>query len=174
MGTGQTLLTIGAIMLLGSVILTTNRSLNYTSQVLLNSNIGLEEVSLATSTIEEAQGKAFDEHTDTSNVEPDSLQKLTPWNQLGQENGDPNDLNDFDDYNGLYGNGRLVIDTVRVGTVITGIYYDSTRVYYVLPQNGLDKNVNAKTWSKRLDVWVWNKDIPDTVKMHTVFSYWYF
>ncbi|MCL4540224.1 MAG: hypothetical protein M1378_11625 [Bacteroidetes bacterium] len=172
MGTGQTLLTIAAIMLLGTVRLSTKRSLDDTSQVLLNSNVGLEEVSLATSTIEEAQGKTFDEQTDTNNVT--SLNQLTPANQLGQENGDPNDLNDFDDYNGLYGNGRLVIDTVVVDSVITGIYCDSTRVYYVSPKSGLDNNVNTRTWSKRLDVWVWNKDIPDTVKMHTVFSYWYF
>lgn len=174
MGTGQTLVTIGAVMLLGAVILSTNRSLNTSSQVLLNSNVGLEEVSLATSIIEEAQGKAFDAQTDTNSVDPDSIEKLTDWDRLGQEDGDPNDLNDFDDYNGLNGKGRVVIDTVRIGSVITGIYYDSTRVYYVSPQNGLDKNVNSRTWSKRLDVWVWNKDIPDTVKMHTVFSYWYF
>lgn len=172
MGTGQTLITIAAIMLLSSVILSTDRNISNTGQVLLNSNVGLEEVSLATSTIEEAEGKTFDENTDTNEVT--ELSQLTPADQLGQENGDPTDLNDFDDYNGLNGNGRLVIDTVRVDSVITGIYYDSTRVCYVSPVNGLNHSVDTQTWNKRLDVWVWNKDIPDTVKMHTVFSYWYF
>lgn len=172
MGTGQTLLTIAAIMLLSSVILTTDRSVNGTTAVLINSNIGLEEVSLATSTIEEAEGKAFDEHTDTNDVT--SLSQLTPANQLGQENGDSTDFNDFDDYNGLNGNGLLVIDTIKVDSVITGIYYDSTEVHYVSPGGGLDNNSDTPTWSKRLDVWVWNKNVPDTVKMHTVFSYWYF
>lgn len=174
MGTGQTLLTIGAVMLLGSVILTTNRGLNTSNQVLVTSNIGLEEVSLATSIIEEAQGKAFDERTDTNTVSPDSMWLLTAWNMLGQENGDSTDLNDFDDYNGLNGNGRLISDTVRVGSVITGIYYVRTRVHYVSLKNGLDNNVNGRTWNKRLDVWVWSEDVPDTVKMHTVYSYWYF
>lgn len=172
MGTGQTLLTIAAIMLLGTVILSTDRSINETGQVLLNSNVGLEEVSLATSTIEEAEGKAFDENTDTSNVT--QLSQLTPADQLGQEYGDSTDLNDFDDYNGLHGNGRLVIDTVKVDSVVTGIYYDSTHVCYVSPSTGLDQAVNSPTWYKRLDVYIWNRDIPDTVKMHTVFSYWYF
>jgi hypothetical protein len=172
MGTGQTLLTIAAIMLLGTVILSTDRSINDTGQVLLNSNIGLEEVSLATSTIEEAEGKAFDENTDTNNVT--QLSQLTPANMLGQENGDPNDFNDFDDYNGLSHNGLLRIDTVSVDSVVMGIYYDSTRVYYVDPASGLDNPVDRRTWYKRLDVWIWNRDVPDTVKMHTVFSYWYF
>ncbi len=172
MGTGQTLLTIAAIMLLGTVILSTDRNINDTGQVLLNSNVGLEEVSLATSTIEEAEGKAFDENTDTTDVT--QLSQLTPANKLGQEYGDPNDLDDFDDYNGLYGNGRLVIDTIKVDSVVTGVYYDSTHVCYVDPASGLDNPVYTQTWYKRLDVWVWNKDIPDTVKMHTVFSYWYF
>ncbi len=167
MGTGQTLLTIAALMLLGTVILSTNRSLGDTNQVLLNSNVGLEEVSLATSIIEEAQGKSFDEQTDTSNVTV--LNQLTPANQLGQENGDSTDLDDFDDYNGLYGQGRTEVDTLS-----TGIYYAYTRVHYVTLSKGLDNNSNTATWSKRLDVWVWNKDVPDTVKMHTVFSYWYF
>lgn len=172
MGTGQTLLTIAAIMLLGTVILTTDRTINDTGQVLLNSNIGLEEVSLATSTIEEAEGKAFDENTDTNNVT--QLSQLTPANLLGQENGDPNDFNDFDDYNGLNHDGLLRIDTVTVDSVVTGIYYDSTRVYYVSPSSGLDNPVDTQTWYKRLDVWVWNKDVPDTVEMHTVYGYWYF
>jgi hypothetical protein len=167
MGTGQTLLTIAAVMLLGTVILSTNRSLGDTNQVLLNSNVGLEEVSLATSIIEEAQGKAFDEQTDTSNVT--SVGQLTPAGQLGQEGGDSTDLNDFDDYNGLNNSGRLEVDTLS-----TGVYYAYTRVHYVTLSNGLDNNSGTATWSKRLDVWVWNKDIPDTVKMHTVFSYWYF
>lgn len=166
MGTGQTLLTIGAIMLLGSVILTVNRSLNTNNQILLNSNIGLEEVSLATSIIEEAQGKAFDEQTDTNTVS--SLSQLTPVASLGQENGDSADFNDFDDYNGLNNHGH--VDTVRLST---GIYIDSTRVYYV-NLNNPDGISTTATWSKRLDVWVWNKDVPDTVKMHTIFSYWYF
>ncbi|MCL4538458.1 MAG: hypothetical protein M1469_09960 [Bacteroidetes bacterium] len=54
MGTGQMLLTVGAIILLSTIILTTNRSLNDNDEILLKTNLGLEEVSLATSIIEEA------------------------------------------------------------------------------------------------------------------------
>ena len=66
MGTGQMLITIGAIALLGGVILNVNRNIDNTGTILLHSNIGIEEVSLASSVMEEAQGLAFDEITDTS------------------------------------------------------------------------------------------------------------
>ncbi len=168
MGTGQTLLTIGAVMLLGTIILTTSRSLVDNNEVLLKNNLQLEEVSLATSVIEEAQEKAFDE---TTILQTDSsLSQLTPPLSLGQENNDPTDTNDFDDYNGLNGMGLVQADTMNTGL----IYYDSTRVCYVALGN-LDGTSSTATWNKRLDVWVWSKDDPgDTVKMSTIYSYWWF
>ncbi len=168
MGTGQTLLTIGAVMLLGTIILTTSRSLVDNNEVMLKNNLGLEEVSLATSIIEEAQEKPFDEstilQTDTS------LSQLTPPSALGQEGNDPTDTNDFDDYNGLDDTGLVQIDTMNTKL----IYYARTRVYYVSP-GSLDDSSSTATWAKRLDVSVWSKDAPgDTVKMSTVYGYWWF
>lgn len=160
------LITIGAIAILGGVILNVNRDINNTGSILLHSNMGIEEVSLATSIMEEAQGLAFDEITDTSVVTAPS--QLTPANALGQENGDSTDLDDFDDFNGLNNNGRLEIDTLA-----TGIYYVYTRVCYVNQNNLMGKSA-IQTWNKRLDVWVWNAMGTDTVKMQTVFSYWSF
>ncbi len=160
------LLTIGAIVLLGTVITNVNNSINDTSTVLLHSNIGLEEVSLATSIMEEAEGTAFDQNTDTNTAS--STSQLTPANSLGQEGGNASDLDDFDDFNGLNNQGRLEIDTLS-----TGIYYVYTRVYYV-NSNNLMANATSPTWNKRLDVWVWNPSTSDTVKMQTVFSYWPF
>ncbi|MCL4538459.1 MAG: hypothetical protein M1378_02485 [Bacteroidetes bacterium] len=52
-----------------------------------------------------------------------SLSSLTPPSELGQENGDSTDLDDFDDYNGLNDNGLIQCDTLS-----TGIYYARTRV----------------------------------------------
>ncbi|HEY9166915.1 MAG TPA: hypothetical protein VIS48_12230 [Candidatus Kryptonia bacterium] len=168
MGTGQTLLTVGAIMLLGMVILTVNRSLNDTSEVMVNSNIGLEEVSLATSIIEEAEGKAFDDSTKVNPLLPTQLSHLTPPSSLGQEGGVTTDLDDFDDFNGPTHTGRSEIDTLS-----TGIYHVFTKVYYINPANpGVPSSTT--TWNKEMDVWVWNTSVPDTVKMHTIYSYWYF
>jgi hypothetical protein len=166
MGTGQMLLTIGAIVTLGGVILNVNRNINNTGAILLHSNMGIEEISLASSIIEEAQGLAFDEVTDTGAVV--STSQLTPASALGQENNDPNDLNDFDDFNGLNNKGRLEIDTLS-----TGVCYVYTRVHYV-NLNDVNVESTSQTWNKRLDVWVWNSSSTDTVKMQTVFSYWPF
>ena len=173
MGTGQTLLTIGAIMLLGSIILTVNRSLNTNNQVLLNSNIGLEEVSYATSVIQEAEGKAFDQHTINNPLNSSELDSLTSAGSLGQENGDPNDLDDFDDYNGLNNQGRL--DSAEIDS---SWYYARTRVHYVNASDPTDTS-NVPTWYKRIDVTVWRGNANgtvngDVVKMHSVFSYWHF
>lgn len=167
MGTGQMVLTICAIMLLGAIILTTNRSLYSNSQLLMKTSFGLEEVSLAISVMEEAQGTAFDENTIGAKVTAPN--KLTTAPLLGQENNDPNDLDDFDDYNGLKGAGRL--ETFNLST---GIYYVKTKVCYVVPANLDGQSPNA-SFSKRLDVWVWNKeDSSSVIKMSTVYSYWYF
>lgn len=172
MGTGQTLLTIAAMMLLGTVILGTNTGLQNSSQVLMSTNFGLESVSLATSTIERAQNLAFDAATATQAVDPANINLLTDPTALGQENNNPNDLDDFDDYNGLNNNGRLEVDSLS-----TGIYYVRTKVYYVrrnMSSGSLD-SIGTRTWSKRLDVWVWNKEDPATVvTTSTVFSYWFF
>ncbi len=167
MGTGQTLLTIGAMMLLGIVILTTNRNINDTSDTLLRTNCGLDAVSLAASVIQEADSTAFDSSTVRNAVT--QLSQLTPAGSLGQENNNSNDLNDFDDYNGLNGQGRL--DSTKLST---GWYYWRTRVCYVGNYSDLSQNSSTQTWSKRLDVWVWNKDLPDTIVMHSIYSYWFF
>ncbi len=166
MGTGQMLLTIGAIMILGGVILGVNNNINNTSSILFHSNIGIEEVSLASSVMEAAQGLAFDEVTDTSAVTATS--QLTPVYALGQENGDSTDLNDFDDFNGLNNRGRLEADTLS-----TGIYHVFTKVCYVTRDDPMG-SASAPTWNKRLDVMVWNDATKDTVKMYSIFSYWNF
>lgn len=164
MGGGQMLITIGAIVLLGSIILTTNRTINGSSNILLYSNIGLESVSLATSTIEEAESKSFDESTINQN--DTALTQLTQPSMLGQESGD---MDDFDDWNGPNHNGL-----VQTFNLSTGIYKDSTRVCYVNVGN-LQGTSTVRTWHKRIDVWVWNTVDPvDKVYMSAVYSYWYF
>lgn len=167
MGTGQTMLTIGAMMLLGMVILSTNRNIVDTSDVMLQANCGLDAVSLATSVIQEADSTAFDSSTVAGT--DTSLLQLTPVSALGQDNNDPNDLNDFDDYNGLNGQGRL--DSTKLST---GKYYWRTRVYYVNNYSDLNQDSPVRSWTKRLDVYVWNKDLPDTIVMHSIYSYWFF
>jgi hypothetical protein len=51
-----------------------------------------------------------------------------------------------------------------------------TQVHYVArdASGNLNITTSGATWSKRLDIWVWNTADPiDTVKMVDIFSYWY-
>ncbi len=165
------LLTIGAMVLLGTVVLTTNRAINDSGQVLLKSNYGLEGVAVATSVIERAQNLAFDQYSKDSTW-VFSLAALTPPNQLGQESSTGDTLDDFDDFNGQPGgSGRTETDSVSAGVCMV-----LTRVFYVY-RDGSGNFVPSTqaTWSKMLDVRVWNTmDPSDTVHMSTIYSYWYF
>jgi hypothetical protein len=179
MGTGQMLVTIGAVMLLGSIILTTNRGITGSGEVMLKTNFALEATSLAASTIDEAMYLPFDNATansfgdGTTYIAINQTNLLTTPTLLGSENADDAVTpDDFDDYNGPAGGANQY----RLQTVVdsTGIYMVKTRVCYVT-KNDLNGKSNAQTWLKRLDVSVWNTASPlDTVKMSAIYAYWYF
>lgn len=162
MGTGQMLITVAAMMLLGSVILTTNRRIATTDSIISSANYGLEDVALATKIIQEAESKSFDQAT------ADSDQVVSPSNfstTLGQESG-PGDYDDFDDYNNF--------DSTFTG-LATGDYRVRVKVSYVT-YNAVTKTLDTTStpqWSKRMDVWVWNTvDSTQQVHMHSIMSYW--
>ncbi len=167
MNTSQMLITLGALILLSLVILRVNRSFLTTDSVLLDSKIDVLAVSAATSVLEEANGKAFDENTDTTSISNVNLLSST----LGPEPGEtyPN-FDDFDDFDGL----TKIDSTNPIAKFII-----TCKVNYVQPPN-LDVNVTTKTWHKKLTVYVTSPsmlghdDKQDTLKMSTVFSYWYF
>lgn len=179
MGTGQMLVTIGAVMLLGSVILTTNRGITSSGEVMLKTNFALESTSLASSTIDEAMYLPFDDATansfgeSTTYIAINQTNLLTAPNLLGSENStDAVAPDDFDDYNGPAGGANQYwLQTIRDST---GIYMVKTRVCYVNKNDLSGKSLTA-TWLKRLDVSVWNTaDSLDTVKMSAIYAYWYF
>jgi len=161
------LITIGALLLLSLVILRVNRGFLNTDSVLLDSKLGVLATSVATSLMEEANSKAFDQNTDTVSV--NSLTSLS--STLGPESGEtyPN-FNDFDDFNGLH-----IIDS----TMPSAKFIVDCKVEYVTPSNP-DSAVGNRTWHKKLTVEVSSPsllgqdDKPDTLRMSTIYSYWYF
>lgn len=167
MGTGQILMTIAAMLLLGTVILGTNRGINETQYTLVRTNCQIDAVSLATSMIQEASNLPFDQTT-VGGAAP-GITMFTAPDSLGQENNNPTDLDDLDDYNGLNNAGRLETDVLGTGT-----YFVRTKVSYVGDYSDLNVNSATRTRLKRLDIWVWNKDLPDTLFMQAVFGYWFF
>lgn len=156
------LLTVAAIMLLGTVILSTNRRIATTSSIMSTANYGLEDVALATKIIQEAQSKAFDQATaDSLPISGVSSFSAT----LGQESGS-NDFDDFDDYNGY---------SPLFSNLATGDYRASVTVRYVKynPTTKTIDTTSTRQWSKRIDVAVWNTvDPANVVRMHAIMSFW--
>ncbi len=167
MNTGQMMITAGAIVLLSLVILRVNSNFLNTNSVLLDSKLGVIASSIATSIIEEATGKAFDESTVAGTVE--SLSSLSTT--LGPGTGEvyPN-FDDFDDYNNLY---------KYENTVPAADFHVNCEVVYV-NDTDLDGKTSSRTWNKKITVRVSSPsmlgqdDIPDTLEMSAIYSYWYF
>lgn len=161
------LLTLGGMFLLALLILRMNNSFLTTSDVLLGSKSNVIAISLASSFIEEASSKAFDSKTISKGVT--SLTQLSQVDSLGPELYEVRKFfNDFDDYNNF-----TLVDTFVVDSMILGIYNISCNVDYVLP-SAPDVAVSTPTWNKRLRVRVYGEGLNDTIKMSTIYSYWYF
>ena len=177
MNTGQMLITIGAVFLLALVILRVNTNLLVTQNVLNASKINLIATSFATSAIEEITNKRFDQNTVNGAVLLST--NLTSAANLDRETGEvyPN-FNDIDDYNDFKDEPKIdSVDTYNGQKIYMETFY---KVYYV-SQNTPDVVSSVQTWDKRVDVKVTsdamiNEDtgIQDTIRMSTIFSYWFF
>lgn len=180
MGTGQMMLTILAMVLLSVVILTINRSFYQTNTTMAASRYNILGVAVANSIIEDATGMRFDEVTSGAQ---NNVSVLTASGSLGLESGESasnrKTFDDFDDYNAYKTNPRL--DTVLVeGTNKRIIFNTLCKVDYV-NANSPGTPTASKTWHKRLSLLVYCPEIrdpqtlkTDTIKVSTVFSYWYF
>lgn len=160
MNTGQMLITIAALMLLSLVILRVNNNFLSTNTVLMENKFGVLAVSLGTSVLEEAKGKAFDHNTDTL-----AVTTLTQLSSVGPESGETDPLfNDFDDFDGL----------VRVDTSLPSAPFKiECDVVYINP-NTPDVASASKTWHKKLTVTVTSDFMQDTVVLSSIYSYFYF
>ena len=154
-------MTMGAMILLSTIVLRVN-TLNLTNESIRDqAQYGVLATSIATSIIEEAQSKAFDETTDTNSVS--SLTGLSTI--LGPESGETEStFDDFDDYNGY---------TTRDSTMPSAIFDISCEVVYVA-SNNLKGFSTTPTWHKKINVTISSPFSPDTLRTSSIFSYWYF
>ena len=168
------LITIGAIFLLSTVILTVNRGFLSTNTTMMDNRYGIMAVSLATSTMEAATHKAFDEKSDTLGLT--STNELTQANSLGLDAGEsydnPESFDDFDDFD-------CYKDSVKVDKIpLEGTNQEitfNTRCWVNYVEDGNPEIVSTnRTWHKRIIVWVYSPELGDTIKMRTVYSYFYF
>jgi hypothetical protein len=160
MGTGQMLLSILAVVLLGTTILSVNSNSLNQGTILRQTELGIYAVSLATSYIQKAASLDFDEKTAGGLIyitvpmpQPPGIpvQDLKPPDSLGRDAGESltedDTYDDFDDYKGYIKD-----------TVITGVdrFHVSADVYYVNQTPPYAKTTANRTWLKQMDVRVNN------------------
>jgi MSHA pilin protein MshD len=161
MNTGQMLLSLGALILLSTMILRFNRAILTSDEVMYNSKFNVLASSLCTSLIEEARGKAFDQKTDSAAVSNVSQLSAT----LGPDFGESyEDFNDFDDFNGY-----VKVDS----TMPSAVFYTTSKVTYIEATNPI-KITTSKTWHKMITVTVMSSSMKDPVQMSSTYSYWFF
>ncbi len=173
MNTGQTMLAVGAMILLSILILRVNNTFLTTSSTFMDSKFEIMATSIATSEIEEISKLAFDKSTilDSTIVPATSLADLTTPGNLGPDTGeDPNDaktFNDIDDYNGY------TVNINADSTMPSANFKVRCVVSYVNPST---PNVvsSTATWNKKITVYVSSVSMPDTIRLSTIYSYWYF
>ncbi len=143
MGGVQSLLSMGAMILLTLVSLRFNSTMLSSQTADLESKVYLTAISLGDNIIEEAKTKAFD--ISTINFPTTNPATLTAPGGLGPAYGEtyPN-FNDFDDFNNFH-------ETIQAPYLET--YYISCVVTYVQPNNP-DQVSSTQTFYKRLTVTV--------------------
>jgi len=173
MNTGQSLFAIGALLLLSLTILRVNNNILLTDSMIIDSKFGLIANSIATSLIESATEKFFDENTKEGPCLQSAL-TYPPKKETGETN--ISNFDDFDDFNNY----------TQTDTVSSVVYSSRCLVSYINPSpfnpSSLNNAVSTRTWNKKLTVYVtWRMNDqtigvtpPDTVKQSTIYSYWYF
>ena len=160
MNTGQMMLGVGAMVLLSLVVLRVNNSFLLTNTAMMESKFDLLATSLAQSVIEEADNKAFDQKS----IGIPIFAVNTFSDILGPDSEDYSEFNDFDDFNGY---------TRDVTNLPSANFHVSCTVSYVSPANP-DVVSISKQWSKKITVTVSSTSSQDTIKVSSIFSYWYF
>jgi hypothetical protein len=163
MNTGQMMLALGAMILLSTTVLRVNSNFLMSDTVLDETKYNFLATSIATSIIQEAKNKSYDDATDSTSIVYTNF--LTDPNSLGPESGEVHEnFNDFDDYDGY---------SAADSSMPSAVFYFDCTVRYV-EENNPDVTVNKKTWNKILTVTVTSPYMSDEITLSTIYSYWFF
>lgn len=177
MSTSNTFLTLGAFVLLATLMVGFYRNLARGGDTVLDSQSGIATLTLASTYMELAQGLAFDEATIDSFITVTDMAALTPPARLGPDNPPPSGeaveagFSTFDDIDDL--NGLALVDTSF--RKISGVYKTSFAVHYVEPTN-LAQISTARSFTKRIDMSIVRIDpvSTDTLRHSVVVGYFHF
>jgi hypothetical protein len=152
-----------------------NRGTINTETTMIQNRYDIMAVSLATSIIEDATQLAFDSKTDGAAIT--ATTSLTSASSLGIETGEsktyPAGFDDFDDYN-CYKTTPKVDEIGYTGSTRKVIFHSLVRIDYVNGNNPGGAVSSTQTYHKRMQVRVYSPGLQDTIRMSTVYSYWYF
>ncbi len=172
MNTGQTILSIGAFILLTTILQGVYGSLGDVGRDVARSQDCILATTVATSYTEFAYGLAFDQVTDTSDVGLTTPAVLTyPPNPEAGEDSICN-FNDFDDLNGYSevkaagGSGRKFKTSFKVS------YVDSLNVGTIMLSRTYIKRLDMKTW--RTYPAATSDETIDTLRTSIVMGYFHF
>ncbi len=159
MGQRELLLVLGALILFGLTMLSTNRYVIDQNESIIQREFEFYGISLAQSFIEEAKTKAFDEKVVNGYVS--ATGQLTNWPQLDPDPHEthPN-FDDVDDYNGLTLTDSTGSDEFDVSIEVG--YIDETDPETI---------VNNRHYYKRMNVTISNPFLIQPLVLGFVFSY---
>lgn len=165
------LLTLGAIILFGTMVLRINVSELDTGERVEDTKYSIMALALAKSRIDNAFALKFDAATVYGTVYPDAYGNppsgvLTAANSLGANSGElsTGKFNDFDDYH----RAVEVIDTIP-----SARFTVNSIVRYVDIENGFAP-VQSTTWHKQIVVTVTSESMARPVVLQAINSYWKF
>jgi len=162
LSTGQQLLVLGALILISSFILGVNTTESLQIKSTITNQAIITATSLSQSLMEQIQSESFDQKTVSTSVTiPDSL---TAPSLLGPDAGENSMItyNDVDDYNNY-------TETDTLGGL--GTFNLKAKISYCTKMNP-DVSSSVRTFSKRVDISIYNKFLIDTMKISKVISYY--
>ncbi|MGE5860961.1 MAG: hypothetical protein ACM34J_10435 [Ignavibacteria bacterium] len=168
MNTGQTILAVGAMILLSTIVLRVNSTFLSSDEVLDQSKYTFLATSIATSIIQEAKNLRYDDVTTDSTLGEITNPSVFTAKEFPLDPGEYKDsthtFDDFDDYNGYaYTDSSMPSAVFRV----------SCRVEYVDEKNPTAA-ASYKTFHKRITVTVSSIFMNDVIQLSSIFSYWFF
>jgi hypothetical protein len=168
MNTGQTILAVGAMILLSTIVLRVNSTFLSSDEVLDQSKYIFLATSIATSIIQEAKNLRYDDVTTDSTIgEITNPIAFTP-KEFPVDAGECKDsiqtYDDFDDYDGY---------AYTDSSMPSAIFRVSCRVEYVDEKNPTVAATH-QTFNKRITVTVSSKFMSDVIQLSSIFSYWFF
>lgn len=170
MGLGQTMLTVLAMGMLATILLTVNTNRQDNNNAVQMSQYRIMASSLATSTIQRATGLAFDQNTVNSNVADVSALSSVLGVETGEIDTVEDKFNDFDDYNNFH--KWVKGDSINFRSADFSV---TTKVDYVQIIGNAVVTSSSRTYTKRITVRVSSPYMgTDTITASTLYSYWYF